>query len=134
MDEIVLEYAYTVGGYITFSVRVIAGEFSGASGFCIAERWLKDAISNLSEMISNLRGEYQMDDYDSDDFMCFKMKKSGHMTVTGQIGGSYNATFMKYEYCADQTVLAEIIASFTRMISLQVSPEEYFARKQSTEC
>jgi len=133
MDGIGFEYLYTVEGYITFVVNVKAGAFSGAAGFCMADCWLKDAISNLSELYRDLRGKYRMDDYDSDDFICFEMEQSGHMTVTGQVGGSYNDTFLTYEYRADQTMLAEIIKKLRIMLALRGSPEEYLARKQPTE-
>jgi len=117
MDNIVLEHLYTVEGYITFSVRVKAGEFSGATNFCIAESSLREAISAFCEMYKNLKGKCQMNDSDSDDFMCFEMENLGHMTITGQLGGSYNIPFLKYQNRTDQTVLAEIIAKFKSMIS-----------------
>ena len=133
MDEITFEYLYTVEGYITFIVTVKAGAFSGASGFCIAESWLKNAIFFLSDMYRTLNGSYQMDDYDSDDFMCFEMETLGHMKVTGQVGGSHNTKFLNYECRADQTMLAEIIASFKHMIAAPISSAEHVARIQSTQ-
>ena len=116
MGDIVFEYLYTVEGYITFSIKVKVGDFAGASNFCISESFLKNTISDLSEMCKNLKGKYQMNDYDSDDFMCFEMENLGHMTITGQLGGSYNIPFLKYQIQADQTILGEIISNFKDMI------------------
>ena len=115
MGNIIFEYLYTVEGYITFTIRVESGEFSGVSNFCISEGSLKDAISALGEIYNNLKGTYQINDFDSDDFMCFEMGELGHMTITGQLGGSYNIPFLKYQNSSDQTVLAEIISIFKNM-------------------
>ena len=116
MESIIFDYRYTVEGYVTFTITVKSGEFSGASNFCISESLLKDTISALSKMYNSLKGKYQMNDYDSDDFMCFEMENLGHMTITGQLGGSYNIPFLKYQIQADQTILGEIISNFKDMI------------------
>jgi len=58
-----------------------------------------------------------MNDYDSDDFIYFEMKSLGHMIITGQLGGSYNIPFLKYENRADQTLLADIISNFKSMVN-----------------
>ena len=116
MENIKFTHQYTVEGYLTFNIEVISGGFSGVSNFCISEYSLKEAISALARMYNNLKGTYQMNDYDSDDFILFEMKSLGHMTITGQLGGSYNIPFMKYKNRADQTVLATIISDFKRML------------------
>ena len=54
MNNITLEYRYTVQGYITYSVNVKSGEFSGASGFCISKVLLKEAVQRLSKMYESL--------------------------------------------------------------------------------
>ena len=116
MDSISFEYQYTTESYVTFAIKVKSGEFSGVSNFCILESSLKAAILVLNEMLINLNGSYQINDYDSDDFIYFEMKTLGHMTIMGQLGGSCNIPFLKFENCADQTILAETISIFNNMI------------------
>ena len=116
MNSIIFEYQYIVEDYITFKVRVVSGEFSGTSNFCILESSLRTAIASLSEMYNTLKGFCRMNDFDSDDFISFKMNSLGHMTITGQLGGSYNIPFLKYENHADQTILLDIISNFKSMV------------------
>jgi len=112
MEKITFDYQYTVGGYITFTIGVVSGGFSGTSNFCISESSLREAVSFLSEMYNNLKGAYQMNDYDSDDFISFEFQDLGHMVISGQAGGSHSAQYLKYQFITDQTVLAEIISNF----------------------
>lgn len=116
MDSIIFEHRYTVGGYITFAVSVTSGDFSGASSFCIAESSLKEAISSLSEMHETLKGSYQMNDYDSDDFIIFEFLTLGHLEISGEVGGSHSEQYLKYQFITDQTVLNGIISGFRNVI------------------
>ena len=116
MENIVFEHQYTVEGYITFTVKVMSGDFSGTSNFCIAEILLNDAILALTEMYDNLEGTCQIKDYDSDDFILFELLRHGHIKISGQVGGSHNDQFLKYQFTTDQTVLNIIISSFKGMI------------------
>ena len=117
MDKISFEHQFTVEGYLTFSVRVISGDFSGSANFCISEIALKEVISALSEVYNCLKGTCQMNDYDSDDFNLFETEKLGHIIVTGQIGGSHRRQYLNYQFITEQTVLAEIISDFKNMLS-----------------
>ena len=118
MDEVYLEHLYTVQGYITFLVRVKTGGFCGESSFCLSEDKLSCAIKSLTKLYNSLEGRYKINDYDSDDFMLFDMQPMGHMIITGQLGGSCNIPFLKYQYYTDQTVLNDILVSFHKMIAV----------------
>ena len=109
MSNIKLEYLYTVQEYVTFHIYVQSGNFSGESNFCMPKKILTEAIVSLSNVHENLKGSYQINDYDSDDYILFKMLKLGHMEITGQVGGSYNDQFLRYQFECDQTDLLCII-------------------------
>ena len=117
MESLVFEYLYTVEGYITFTVRVQSGEFSGASSLCMPKSSFQDAISSLNDMYNNLKGTYQINDCDSDDFIQFEFLDLGHIKVSGQVGGSHREQFLNYQFVTDQTVLNSIISDFKRMAS-----------------
>ena len=111
-----LKFQYNVEDYITFSIRVVCDDYSGKAEFCISKHKLIEKLTELEGLYNNLVGSCRMDDYDSDDFMLFEMESLGHMTITGQLGGSYHIPYLKYQYYTDQTVLAEIISSFRSMV------------------
>lgn len=108
MNEINLEYQYTVQGYVTFTVRVHSGEFSGASNFCVSKDGLQEAVAILGEICESMRGEYQVNDYDSDDYLLFRSRPYGHAVISGQLGGSFNPQYLTFELPLDQTELKRI--------------------------
>ena len=112
LNKLIFEHKYTVEDYITFSIAVKSGEFSGISNFCISRNVLKDAIMFLDEMYNNLEGIYQVNDYDSDDFILFEFLSKGHIKISGQLGGSHNEQYLKYQFITDQTELNNIINNF----------------------
>ena len=117
MGSITFEQNGAYGGYITFITNVISGKFSGSSSFCISKSLLNDAIETLCKMYNELKGIYQMNDYDSDDFVLFEFMQRGHLKISGQVGGSHCNQYLVYEFMTDQTALCEIISSFRKMIS-----------------
>lgn len=117
MGSLAFEHQCTVGGYITFTIRVISGSYSGASSFCISESLLKDAISSLRTLYDELQGTYQMNDYDSDDFILFEFRSLGHVEIAGQVGGSFSDQYLRYRFLTDQTVLAGVISAFRGMVA-----------------
>ena len=116
MYSIQFKYLYTVQGYVTFSVHVHSQEFSGASNFCLSEEAIRSAIVSLSDIYERLQGEYEIWDSDSDDYLIIKSLSYGHFSVFGQLGGSYNAQYLKYELQIDQTDLKQIIENFQRFL------------------
>jgi len=118
MGSIIFEHNYTIEDYITFKVKVETERFSGGSSFCISSSVLEKAISKLNEMYNRLEGAYQLDNYDSNDFILFEFIKLGHMNISGQIGGSYNKQYLIYHFKTDQTALRAIIANFRNAINV----------------
>ena len=116
MNFIDFVYQYSVEGYITFSVNVTSGPFSGESNFCVATELLEKGIYELQNVYKLLAGTYTLNDYDSDDFFAFEMQQHGHMIVRGQVGGSHNSQYLVYEFQSDQTALKKIIDNLSRLL------------------
>lgn len=116
MYSIQLEYQYTVQGYVTFSVYVHSQGFSGISNFCLSEEAIHTAIVSLTDIYEKLHGEYEIRDSESDDYILIKSLSYGHFSVFGQLGGSYNSQYLKYELQIDQTDLKQIIESFQHFL------------------
>ena len=109
MSSIHFEPAYTVDRYITFSVRVVSDGFSGVTNFCLLDNTLQYTIETLMQCCSSLSGTCSIRDCDSDDYINVEMLKLGKMRVCGQVGGSYNNQFLRFEFLSDQTVLKQMI-------------------------
>lgn len=107
--KLVIEHLYTVEGYFTFNIKVKSGEFAGASNFCISKENILSVIEALSKMHEQLTGYCEISDSDSDAHITIEMDKLGHMSMTGQIGGSHEEHYMKFKYITDQTVLINLI-------------------------
>jgi hypothetical protein len=119
MGNIILEYLYTIQGYITFSITIKSGEFSGETNFCVSEDSLKDTTLILEKMHGMLKGSHQINDYDSDDFILFEFLNYGHLKIVGQVGGSHREQYLRYQFITDQTILKSLIKDFKDMITLQ---------------
>lgn len=123
MNYISLDHLYTVDGYLTFFVVVKSGSFSGASNFCLSEAKLRETSLILNDLYKKLSGACQINDYDSDDFISFEFLKLGHLKITGQLGGSYNPQYLRFQFISEQTVLQSIITTFNTV--LQKSDNNY---------
>lgn len=110
---------YAIGGYLTFSVHVVSGEFSGKSNFCVSCDSLQSTIAELEVLYATLSGQCVLYDGDSDDYLVFTALKHGHIQVQGQLGGSYNDQFLKFLCVIDQTSIKSVIVSFQRGLKTQ---------------
>ena len=117
MKSISFEYIETKQGYITFNKAVVSGEFSGSSNFCLSIDALSDAIIYINKIYVELNGEFQINDYDSNDFILFKVEKYGHVKISGQVGGTHRKQYLVYEMDTDQTFLKEIISNLEKLIN-----------------
>ena len=104
-----VEYLYSVEGYTTFYVQVKSGVFVGETNFCIPESNLNKIIKELSIMYNALEGGCIIEDNDSDSVLNFHLDKLGLLVVQGQVGGSHEKHYMKFEYYTDQTILKPLI-------------------------
>lgn len=103
-SELSLEYLYSVEVNLTFAVVIKSYGFCGTHDFCIHTEELEEYIQCLRHMNDSLSGECKIIDVDSDAYILlgFEGKK---LNVSGQLGGSYEDNFMKFSFCADQTLI-----------------------------
>lgn len=112
-----VDLLYTVENYFTFDVRVKSSGFEGSSNFCISRENLITAIETLRKMYNDLTGSCVVTDYDSDAFIAFELNGLGHLSISGQIGGSHQDHNMKFKYISDQTVLVNLIKTFEAVLA-----------------
>jgi hypothetical protein len=111
-----IDLLYTVENYFTLNIKVKSGAFEGASNFCISRDNLIIAVETLSKMYDELAGVCVIADYDSDAFITLELNRLGHLSISGQIGGSHQDHSMKFKYISDQTVLMNLIDAFKSMV------------------
>jgi len=102
--ELYTEYQLSSELGISFFVFVKSHRFSGYSEFCIDNEVVRERIEELENMHFYLFGECTINDDDSDSFIKIAFINN-ELVVSGQLGGSYNTNFMKFEFYADQTLL-----------------------------
>ena len=116
MDNISFAFVLKSENYITFSVSVNSGCFSGKSNFCLSQTTISTVIEALRLLNRELAGEYSIFDSDSDDFVQISFKKYGHLRISGQLGGSFNKEYLVYCFDSDQTLLTQIIESLQQFV------------------
>ena len=114
--KLILEELLYVDSYYTFSVKVKSGEFAGKSSFCIPEKSINNLTTGFKMMYEELEGQIVINDFDSDAFISFQMKKLGHIVISGQVGGSHQKQYLKFELESDQTILDKMIRYFNQKI------------------
>jgi hypothetical protein len=112
------ENLYEVEGYYTFKVSVTSDNFSGASSFCISKEDMKSFLAILETLLATLKGSAELKDYDSDAYIKISMANYGNLTLSGQIGGSYEKQFMKFNIYSDQTILDLMSKYFSKILLL----------------
>lgn len=111
-EYVILATKYLVQTSFTFTLKVSSGGFYGNSSFCIRKDQLQNVCNNLKSMYSNLEGFTRINDNDSDAYVLMQIKRNGHLTIEGQVGGSYQDHFMNFKFQTDQTCIPSLIKDF----------------------
>lgn len=104
-NTISIQSLYCIGGYVTYEVSILTGNFSGTCNFCISEDNVSDYTEVIDNMINSLSGEIEIYDCESDAYLKFYFEDTMNFYVLGQIGGSYEDNILKFKLKADQTAL-----------------------------
>ncbi len=83
--------------------------FSGEYEYCIEPENLQAYLRSLEEFDLKEQGEFCFRDMDSDSFILFQKNQYGHLQVKGQLGSSFQNTYMIFEMKADQTLIQSVI-------------------------
>lgn len=67
-------------------------------------------------MAISLSGTTRLNDNDSDGFVEFTFFKYGYLQVCGQVGGSHEDHFVKFEFQTDQTCIPQFVDDFKKLL------------------
>jgi hypothetical protein len=112
---------YLVQVNYTFDVNVRAGYFAGRSHFCVRKDQIRKFIEELKSL-SNGDDSVKaiLTDNDSNGFIEFtSLDILGHVRVSCQIGGSYEANYVKVLFDADQTALSKFIYGLESLLKYE---------------
>jgi hypothetical protein len=107
---------YLVQINYTFDLTVISNSFAGTSHFCVRKDEIETFCNNLEKMYSLLTGSSQLNDNDSDGYIEFTIYDDGQLKVCGQVGGSHEDHFVKFEFMSDQTCIPQFVTDFKKLL------------------
>lgn len=110
---------YLVYENFTFDLYVVSGSFCGTSSFCVRRDEIEFLCDELSKLHYSLNGSTSFNDNDSDGFVRFSMEQSGHVVVSGQVGGSHQDHSMRFKFQTDQTCIPRFVQDFKRLLLYQ---------------
>jgi hypothetical protein len=108
---------YLVQINFTFDLSVTSNCFSGSSHFCVRIGEIKAFCNQLTKMHSLLVGSAKLCDNDSDAFVIFTSSDFGRVTVRGQVGGSHEEHFVRFEFQTDQTCISQFVSDFEKLLA-----------------
>lgn len=107
---------YLVQVHFTFDLTVLSDKFGGTSHFCVYKGDLETFCNDLLKMNISLSGSTRLNDNDSDGFVEFTIFKNGYLLVCGQVGGSHEDHFVKFEFQTDQTCIPQFVDDFKKLL------------------
>ena len=108
---------YLVQVHFTFDLTVLSDKFGGTSHFCVYKGDLETLCNDLLEIHKTLSGSARLNDNDSDGFVEFTISDNGHLQVRGQVGGSHEDHFVKFEFQTDQTCIPRFVDDFKELLA-----------------
>lgn len=100
-----------------FDIRVKSGGFSGLAPCEYDIKKLRDFTAGLEEMYDLKRECVDMKDFKYQSEVSIKMRKTGQITVCGNIfGGLFGEHSLTFEFEADQTVLPPFIKGLKEIL------------------
>lgn len=107
---------YLVQINFTFDLTVLSNGFNGTSHFCVRREQVKKMCSDLTIMQKAMSGNTTLEDNDSDASVNFQMKPNGQVTVFGQVGGSHEENYLKFNFQTDQTCIEPLLTDFHNLL------------------
>lgn len=108
---------YLVQINFTFNLTVNSDGFAGTSHFCVRIDEIEALCNDLIKMHSLVLGSAKLSDNDSDGYVEFTISESGHLRVCGQVGGSHEDHFVKFEFRTDQTCIPQFVDDFKKLLA-----------------
>ncbi|MES2621661.1 MAG: hypothetical protein V4615_12490, partial [Bacteroidota bacterium] len=88
----------------------------GTSHFCVRHDQIETMCVDLTNMHSKLSGKTRMDDNDSDAFVAFEIEANGRLNVMGQVGGTHEEYYLKFNFHTDQTSIPPFVNDFKSLL------------------
>jgi hypothetical protein len=107
---------YLVQINFTFELYVISAGFSGCSHFCVRIDELEHFTRKLMKIYGSRSGSAKLNDNDSNSFLSFEMAETGHLIVSGQVGGSHEDHYMTFKFHTDQTCIPHFVEEFNALL------------------
>jgi hypothetical protein len=107
---------YLVQINFTFDLTVLSNGFCGTSHFCVRRDQIEKMCSDLTTMKSALSGDTTLEDNDSDASVNFQIKSNGKVIVFGQVGGSHEENFLKFNFQTDHTCIEPLLTDFHKLL------------------
>lgn len=110
---------YLVQINFTFDLTAITENFRGKSHFCVRRDQLDKLCSDLIEMKQRLSGKTILEDNDSDTNVNFEIKQNGQLIVYGQVGGTHEDNYLKFNFQTDQTCIEPFVDDFHKLLEYE---------------
>lgn len=107
---------YLVQINFTFDLTVLSNGFSGTSHFCVRRDQIEKMCSDLTTMNQAMSGNTTLEDNDSDASVNFQIKPDGQVVVFGQVGGSHEDNYLKFNFETDQTCIEPFLTDFHKLL------------------
>ena len=113
-DTLIFETNYLVQVNFTFQLTYKSNGKTTSSHYCIR----KDQIEALCNEIDNLSTNKtsKVIDNDSDAFFQFLNKTTNEIKVIGQVGGSFESNFEKFNFVIDNEILLKFKKQFKALL------------------
>lgn len=108
---------YLVQINFTFDLTVLSDRFGGTSHFCVRREQLEKLCAELTQMHTSLAGSTVLEDNDSDAFVAFEIKENGHLYIWGQVGGTHEDHFVRFNFRTDQTGMISFVNDFKVLLN-----------------
>lgn len=112
------QYQYINGSpCLTVGISYENANYKGFDTFTLLDSFYADMINRVETAYHNLNGVFCIrdDGADTDGYIDFNMK-NGKLYIKGQLGASFSAHSLRFEFEADQTLIEKLLQS------LAVSP------------
>jgi len=116
---------YLVQINFTFDLTVLSEGFNGTSHFCVRRDQLETMCLDLTNMQLTLTGKTLLDDNDSDAFVEFVIEPNGRLNVRGQVGGTHEEHFVKFNFQTDQTCITTFVTDFKSLLK-KTEPKDLY--------
>ena len=105
------QYKYIDGiPCLTFGILYENNNYKGCDTFTLFDHFYVSKVREVEDVYGCLDGNFRVDDNggDTDGYVEFAMK-NGRVSIKGQLGASFSACSLNFEFKADQTMVGTLL-------------------------